>query len=247
MTDVVVKRALGRMAPADMDRLRTAVARMAKRLSERHSRRRRVLLRGQLDIRRTLRSNAGHDGAPVNLVFKHKRRDKPSIVAICDVSGSVASHVRFLLLFLYALQGTVTDLRSFAFSDRLKDVTAPLTDLPFDDAMALIMTELGAGSTDYGQALQDLQNQHWECIDRRTTVIVLGDGRSNHADPRLDIFAELAERAKRVLWLCPEPESRWGSGDSCMLRYQPFCTQLSHCANAADLERAIDDTLAAYA
>ena len=246
MTDVAVQRPLGRLSPPDMDRMKAAVARMAKRLAARHSRRRRVLLRGQLDFRRTLRANAGHDSVPVELHFKHRRRDKPRIVVICDVSGSVSAHVRFLLLFLYALQGTVADLRSFAFSHALQDVAAPLESLPFDEAMALILSEVGGGATDYGQALVDLREHHWDCIDRRTTVLVLGDGRSNHSDPRLDLFAELADRAKRVVWLCPEPAGRWGSGDSEMLRFRPFCTHVSHCATATDLEQAIDEALSAY-
>jgi uncharacterized protein with von Willebrand factor type A (vWA) domain len=246
MTEVVVTRALGRMAPAEMERMKAAVARMARKLAARHARRQRVELRGQLDLRRTMRANAGHDGVPVTLVFKHRRRDKPRIVAVCDVSGSVASHVRFLLLFLYALHDAVGDLRSFAFSNRLQDVAEPLEKLPFDDAMALILKEVGNGSTDYGQAWVDLHDRHWDAIDRRTTVIVLGDGRSNGADPRLDLFAELAGRAKRVVWLCPEAEGRWGTGDSAMLRYRPYCTSMSHCATAADLERTLDEALEAY-
>ena len=247
MTEVAVRRPIGRMGPPDIERMKVAVARMAKRLSAKHSQRRRILLQGQLDFRRTLRANAGHDGVPIHLSFKHKRRDKPRLVVVCDVSGSVAAHVRFLLLFLYALHGTVTDLRSFGFSHRLQDVAAPLETLPFDDAMALILREVGGGATDYGQAWVDLRNQHWDCIDRRTTVLVLGDGRSNQTNPRLDIFAELTERAKRVVWLCNEPPVRWGSGDSCMLQYRPLCTHVTHCASASDLERAIDEALQAYA
>lgn len=246
MTEVVVTRALGRMAPAEMERMKAAVARMARKLAARHARRQRVELRGQLDLRRTMRANAGHDGVPVTLAFKHRRRDKPRIVAVCDVSGSVASHVRFLLLFLYALHDAVGDLRSFAFSNRLQDVAEPLEKLPFDDAMALVLKEVGNGSTDYGQAWVDLHDRHWDAIDRRTTVIVLGDGRSNGSDPRLDLFAELAGRAKRVVWLCPEAEGRWGTGDSAMLRYRPYCTSMSHCATAADLERTLDEALEAY-
>lgn len=246
LADVAVQRAIGRMSPHDLERMKQIVARLAKRLAARHGHRRRITLRGQLDLRRTLRANAGHDGVPVTLAFKHRRRDKPRIVAVCDVSGSVAAHVRFLLLFLYALQGTVTDLRTFAFSSRLKDVAGPLESLPFEDAMELILREVGNGSTDYGQAWQDLHDRHWQTIDRRTTVLVLGDARSNGADPRLDLFAELAARAKRVVWLCPESASRWGSGDSCLLQYRPFLTHLSHCATAADVERAIDEALEAY-
>jgi uncharacterized protein with von Willebrand factor type A (vWA) domain len=246
MTEVALTRTLGRMAPAEMERMKAAVARMARKLAARHAHRQRVELRGQLDLRRTLRANAGHDGVPITLAFKHRRRDKPRIVVVCDVSASVAAHVRFLLLFLYALHDAVGDLRSFAFSHRLQDVAAPLEHLPFDDAMALILKEVGNGSTDYGRAWADLHDRHWDAIDRRTTVIVLGDGRSNGADPRLDLFAELAERAKRVVWLCPEPPGRWGTGDSALLRYRPYCTSVSHCASATDLEHALDEALAAY-
>ena len=102
------------------------------------------------------------------------------------------------------------------------------------------------GSTDYGQAWADLHQLHLATIDRRTTLLVLGDGRSNGTDPRLDLFAELADRARRVVWLCPEPPGRWGSGDSAILRYRPLCTTLTHCATVADLERALDEALAAY-
>ena len=246
MTEVTVQRPLGRLAPAEMERMKAAVARMARRLAQHHSRRQRVLLRGQLDMRRTLRANAGHDGVPFTLAYKHRRRDKPRLVAVCDVSGSVAAQVRFLLLFLYALHDAVGELRSFAFSNRLLEVSAPLESLPFDDAMALILKEAGSGATDYGAAWADLHERHLDQIDRRTTVIVLGDGRSNGTDPRLDLFAQIAERAKRVLWLCPEAPARWGSGDSEMLRYRPYCTSLTHCATAADLERTLDEALEAY-
>ena len=246
LTEVAVQRPLGRMSPPDIARMKVAVARMARRLAIKHSQRRRIRLHGQLDFRRTLRRSAGHDGVPFQLHFKTRRRDKPRLVVVCDVSASVAPHVRFLLMFLYALQGAVTDLHTFAFSNRLMDVEAPLERLPFDDAMELIIREVGSGATDYGQAWQDLHDRHWQAIDRRTTVLVLGDGRSNGGDPRLDLFTDLANRAKRLVWLCPEPPGRWGTGDSCMLQYRPHCTHAGYVATAADLERAIDEALEAY-
>ena len=243
LTEVAVARPLGRVSPPDMDRMKAVVARLAKRLAVRHSRRRRVRLPHQLDLRRTLRANAGHDGMPWALHFKHKRRDRPRIVVLCDVSGSVMAHVRFLLLLLYAMHDAVADLRCFAFSNRLHDVGAVLAHQPFDDAIATILREAGGGATDYGQALADLSALPEGLVNRHTTLLVLGDGRSNHTDPRLALFATLADRARRVLWLCPEPEGRWGSGDSCMLQYQPFCTHLSHCTTVLDLEQAIDEAL----
>ena len=243
LTEVAVARPLGRISPPDMDRMKAVVARLAKRLAVRHSRRRRVRLPHQLDLRRTLRANAGHDGLPWELHFKHKRRDRPRIVVLCDVSGSVMAHVRFMLLLLYAMHDEVADLRCFAFSNRLHEVGAVLAQQPFDDAIAIILREAGGGATDYGQALADLSSLPDGLVNRHTTLLVLGDGRSNHSDPRLDLFATLADRARRVLWLCPEPEGRWGSGDSCMLAYRPFCTHLSHCTTVLDLAQAIDEAL----
>ena len=243
LTEVAVARPLGRVSPPDMQRMQAVVARLAKRLAVRHSRRRRVRLRHQLDLRRTLRANAGHDGLPWALHFKHKRRDRPRIVVLCDVSGSVMAHVRFLLLLLYAMHDEVADLRTFAFSNRLHDVGAVLAQQPFDEALATILRQAGGGATDYGQALADLSALPEGLVNRHTTLLVLGDGRSNHADPRLDLMATLADRARRVLWLCPEPPGRWGSGDSCMLQYQPYCTHLSHCTTVLDLEQAIDQAL----
>ena len=243
LTEVAVARPLGRVSPPDMDRMKAVVARLAKRLAARHSRRRRVLMRHQLDLRRTLRANAGHDGLPWELHFKHRRRDRPRIVVLCDVSGSVMAHVRFLLLLLYAMHDAVADLRCFAFSNRLHEVGAVLAHQPFDEAIATILREAGGGATDYGQALVDLSALPDGLVNRHTTLLVLGDGRSNHTDPRLDLFATLADRARRVLWLCPEPEGRWGSGDSCMRQYQPFCTHVSHCTTVLDLEQAIDEAL----
>jgi uncharacterized protein with von Willebrand factor type A (vWA) domain len=229
-----------------MARMLAAVQRMARRLAERHGRRQRVQRRGRLDMRRTLRANAGHGGMPFELHFRHRRHERPRMVVVCDVSGSVAAQVRFLLLFMMALHGVVDDLRSFAFSSRLQEVSAPLEQLPFDDAMALILQEVGRGSTDYGRAWADLHGRHLDAIDRRTTLLVLGDGRSNGTPPRLDLFAELAQRARRVVWLCPEVPGRWGTGDSALLQYRPLCNSLTHCASLLDLERAIDEALAAY-
>jgi len=245
MDDVVLNRSLAELSGRDLDRMRSIVARMARRLAVRHGRRRRRRL-GQIDVRRTVRMSLRNEGVPFELFWKQSRREKPKIVAICDVSGSVARYVRFLLLLLYALQEGITDLRAFAFSSRLHDVEPILRSLPFDAAMSRIIRVAGGGSTDYGQALLDLERAHPDIIDRRTSVLILGDGRSNRSDPRLNLFAAMAERARRVVWLSPEPESMWGSGDSILPLYRPFCAYMTHCRTAVDIERAVDEMLSVY-
>jgi uncharacterized protein with von Willebrand factor type A (vWA) domain len=246
MNETIANRSIDQLEYRDLERMKFIVARMAKRLAVRHSRKRRIRNRGRLDIGRTLRASAANDWVPVDLIWRNKRKDRPKIVAICDVSGSVASYVRFLLLFLHTLRDEVSDVETFAFSNKLHDVGDILARLSPEAAMDRIVDVAGSGSTDYGQALAELQESYFDSIDRRTTVIILGDGRSNHSDPRLDIVQEIADRAKRLVWLCPEPPMRWGTGDSCMLRYEPLISKLYHCATAADLERAVDDVMLAY-
>ena len=185
---------------------------------------------------------------PFDVHWRQTKKDRPKLVLICDVSNSVARYVRFLLLFLYCLKDVVPDIYTYAFSARLKDVGKHLdTSLDgFEGAMQKIMAEAGWGSTDYGQAFSDLKVDHWSQIDRRTTIIVLGDARSNNGDPRLDLFEEAASRAKRIVWLNPEGRALWGTGDSEMLRYQPHCSTVTHLATLKQLERAIDDVLMHY-
>lgn len=244
--DFAAEKRLNALDRYDMERMKGLIAKIAKRLAVKHSRRRRKRNRGQLDVRRTMRANAGLEGVPFNVIWRQKKKDRPKIVAICDVSGSVAQYVRFLLLLLYSLADAVPDIHAFAFSHRLKPVDDILADNEFEAAMAKIIRELGMGSTDYGQAWSDLKVDHESIIDRRTTVIVLGDGRSNYGDPRADLFGDFAQRAKSMIWLNPEGRALWGTGDSAIPRYLPFCTQMSHVATLKDLERAVDEVLSAY-
>lgn len=244
--DVLSEKKITQLDRRDLDRMRALVEKMAKRLAAKHSRRKRKKNRGQLDVRKTLRANAGFDGVPFDLAWKQKKKDRPKIVAICDVSGSVAQVVRFFLLLLYSLHDAVPDLSAYAFSGRLKNVGDILEREDFAAAMDRIINEIGFSSTDYGQSLSDLKVDHWSEIDRRATVIVLGDGRSNHGDPRIDLFSELKARAKRVLWLSPEAKSLWGTGDSELLRYQPHCDKMVHVTTIKDLEHIIDEVLASY-
>ncbi len=230
----------------DMDRMRRLVSRMAKRLASKHSRRRKLKNRGTLDIRKTMRANAGYDGVPFETKWRQKKRDKAKVVAICDVSQSVANYSRFLLMLLYSLNEVIPEIRSFAFSARLLEISDDLESLDIDDAIKKILKEAGFGSTDYGQALSDLRVNSWDAIDRRTTVIMLGDGRSNYGDPRIDIMRELHDQAKRVIWLCPEYPTLWGTGDSEIPRFAPFCHLMRPCSTVKDLERVIDDILRSY-
>lgn len=244
--DVAATKRLSTIEASDMARMKQLVMKIARRLAVKHSRRRKRTQRGLLDVRRTMRANAGVDGVPFNVIWRQKKKDRPKIIVICDVSGSVAAYVRFLLLLLFSMKEAIPDLSAFAFSYRLKCVDDILENNEFDAAIKKILREMGLGSTSYGQAFSDFKLEHENKIDRRTTIIIMGDGRSNYGDPRLDLFRDFAGRAKRIIWLNPEGRPLWGTGDSVIPRYEPFCAQMSHVATLKDLEKAIDEVLTAY-
>ncbi|HEY8614853.1 VWA domain-containing protein [Phenylobacterium sp.] len=236
----------GGIDPVDLAIMQQLVRKMAKRLADRYSRRRRTNRVGHLDVRRTLRKSMGYGGVPFDIVWKSKKVEKPSIVAICDVSKSVAAAAQFLLTFLYSLNEVVDRLDAFAFSGRLIPVSGILDDHDVEQAILKVLQTIGFQQTDYGQSLADFAEQHLDRLDRHTTVIFLGDGRSNFADPRLDLMNLIHQRSRAVIWLNPEPESYWGQGDSVMDRYARYCHVAKTCNTLAGLERIIEDVLRAY-
>lgn len=247
--ELLAKKALNNergIDPADLEMMEQLVKRMAKRLADRYSRRRNRARKGHLDVRRTLRRSLAYGGVPFDIVWKTEKVEKPSIVAICDVSKSVAAAAQFLLTFLYSLNEVVDRLDAFAFSGRMISVNRILDDHGVDHAILEVLKQIGFQQTDYGRALQDFAEQHMDRIDRHTTVIILGDGRSNYGEARLDILKLIQERARAVIWLNPEPESYWGQGDSVMDRYQRFCHVAKPCNTLGQLERIIEDVLRTY-
>ncbi|WP_309092521.1 VWA domain-containing protein [Phenylobacterium sp.] len=236
----------GGVDPVDYALMQQLVKKMAKRLAAKYARRRRAAQKGHLDVRKTLRRSTAYGGVPFEIAWKVKKVDKPSIVVICDVSKSVAAAAQFLLTFLYSLNEVVERLDAFAFSGRLIPVGDILDENTVETAIFQVLREIGFQSTDYGQALADFCENHLDTLDRRTTVIFLGDGRSNYADPRLDLMRQIHDRSRAVIWLNPEPESYWGQGDSVMDRYARFCHVAKQCGTLAQLERIIEDVLRSY-
>jgi uncharacterized protein with von Willebrand factor type A (vWA) domain len=237
---------LARIEPRQVEQMRSLIRQIARRLRERYSKPRKRQRRGHLDVRRTLRRNAAWGSIPFLTAWKRKHRDRPKIVALCDVSGSVARVSDFFLLLIHSLHEVVDDVRSFAFSGHLIEVSDILESNSPEQAMAEIMSKVGFGSSDYGNSFADFEKGWMSAITPQTTVIVLGDARSNNLDPRADILRRIGERSKRLVWLNPEGRMTWGFGDSEMPRYATFCSVVRQCATARQLERAVSDIVATY-
>jgi len=234
---------LANLSPRDLERMRVLVRRIAKRLATRYARVKRRRQRGHLDIRHTLRRNMGWGGIPFLTAWKHKRIEKPRVMVLCDVSGSVAWVSQFLLMFVYSLTEVLSDIRSFAYSDSLIEVSDVFERETFEAAITQVQMSMGYGSSNYGSAFEDFEANWMKDVTNKTSVIILGDARGNNTDPRTDIFERLSKRAKRVIWLNPEFRSSWGTGDSDMYRYAPYCSLVQVCNTLEHLERVVGDLL----
>ncbi|WP_417514112.1 VWA domain-containing protein [Minwuia sp.] len=229
----------------DYQMMQELVRKMAKKLVVLHSRRRKKSHRGQLDVRRTLRKNHGYDGLIVEPQWRRTKIDRPDVHVMCDVSGSVANVARFLLMFLYSLQEVLPKVRAYAFAGELREVTKLFETRPIEEAVASVLEDFAYMPTDYGRSLMDFRDIALDDVDYRSTVIILGDARSNYSEPRTEIIKTLYDRSKRLIWLNPEGRLQWGSGDSEMLKYAPHCHQVEVCNSLRHLERIVDRVLRA--
>jgi len=242
MDDILSKTRLNNIEHIYLHKVHELIRKMAKKLASRHSHKRRRLKRGQLNMAKTLRKGIPNDGVMFNTFWRQVKKEKPQILAVCDVSGSVAAYSKFLLLFLYSLQDILPKVRSFAFSSHLGEVSTYFDDYPVEKAIELVNWKYG-GSTDYGNSLMDFSKLALDDINSNTTVIILGDARNNNGDPKLEILQSIFQRARQVIWLNPESRRAWGSGDSEMLRYQSACHFSAECNNLKQLERIVDQLL----
>lgn len=234
---------LDQMPPDYYQEVDRVVAKLADKLAQNHRRRRRRAQRGVLDLKRTLRANVAYDGALFNLHWRQQRRQRSTVFVICDVSGSVSRIARFLLMFLYDLAEALPDLRTFAFSNRLGEISELFQRFDPPRAVEEALFAWGKGTTDYGQALFDFRELVGRDLDHRSTVIFLGDARGNYYEPRVDVMRAISQRVKQVFWLSPETPDRWGDGDSLMGRYAPYCLRVDTCTRLQDIERFADRLL----
>lgn len=226
--------------------VRQIIHRMATKLKAASRVRTKRIKMKKLDVSGTLRYNNRFDNHIFSLKWKSKRRTRPKVFAVCDVSGSVAAYARFMLTFLYELEDVLPKVRTFAFSGRLREVTKMLKghDHP-DEAIAEVLQNCAGGSTDYGRAFDDFSELALDDLNKRSTLIILGDGRNNYGDARSDLLRRISERVGRLIWLNPEPMLNWTHGDSEMKSYRPYCHQASVCNNLQHLSRIVSDLVMA--
>ncbi|GAA3392077.1 VWA domain-containing protein [Cryptosporangium minutisporangium] len=224
--------------------LRRTVKPLSRRLATRLAARRRHARRGALDLRRTFRRSLSTGGVAMRPAFRKPRPGRPEIVLLCDVSGSVAGFAQFTLMLVEALHDQFSRVRAFAFVDATAEVTELVADNDADPARLVerILSESGVvrwdGHSNYGRALRDFVTDSLDAVGPRTSVLVLGDARTNGGDPNLPALRQIVDRARRTYWLNPEPRASWGSGDSATEAYRTL-VDMYECRNAEQLTGVI--------
>jgi len=245
-TDMLAERPFSQMGDDELRKLHREVERLAARLRSAASLRPRSRRRGRLDVRRTIRKSLATGGVPFVLKRRTRRVDKPRLVVLCDISDSVRSVSRFMLQFAYSLQDQFAKVRSFVFVSDLGETTQLFADNELSRAIDLAY----AGSvinvfanSNFGRAFRLFRERFLDAVTPRTTVIIIGDGRNNYQAPEAWALGDVRARARRVLWLNPEPRLSWAFGDSAMRHYEPHCDRVEVVHNLASLRRVVDSLL----
>ncbi len=234
-------RALPTSPAQDLAAVHRAVTQLKRRLAtlghEQRGRRRSAAV----DVRRTMRASLETGGVPLRLKHRPKHPRRPEIYVLCDVSTSVTSASVFFLSVLHALHDSFRKLRSFVFIERISEVTDIFErERDFRTISERIGREGGvadvSGYTDYGRVWLEFLEQIVDDLGPRSTVIVLGDARTNGREPHAEVFARITERAGRTFWLNPEPRLYWNYGDSVMAAYERHCTAAFECWTTRHLE-----------
>jgi uncharacterized protein with von Willebrand factor type A (vWA) domain len=228
----------------DKEILRREVKRMAVALRTRIALRQKRAKTGQLDAKATIRANLKHGSIPFTI--RHRERSqKPRLVVICDISTSMRYCSELMLSLLYELQDQISKTYAFVFIDHLEYITPEFIGKNAPEAVAHVLDKMPSGyyNTDFGYSLENLASDYLDIIDQRTTIIVVGDGRNNYNDPRIDLFKAIARRGRRVIWLTPESAIHWGTGDSDMYAYASECDTIMNAGTVGELSLAVDNLL----
>jgi uncharacterized protein with von Willebrand factor type A (vWA) domain len=238
-------RALPSNPAQDLSQVHRVVAQLKRRLAS-HGREHRGRRRSwQVDVRRTMRASLQTGGVPLELKYRPKRPRRPELYVLCDVSTSVTSASVFFLSVLHALHDQFRKLRSFVFVERISEVTDVFErERSFDAVSRRIAADAGvadvSGYTDYGRVWLEFLDNVVDDLDPRSTVIVLGDARTNGREPHARVFARVAEGAGRTFWINPEPRLYWNYGDSVMAAYEPYCDGVFECWTTKQLESFVN-------
>ena len=227
----------------DIRRMNDAVARLAQRLKNRLSVRRKKALRGRFNVKETLRKNLQFGGVPFQIQLDRRKKTKPQVMVLCDISDSVLNASRFMLQFVYSVQDLYSKVRSFVFVAEIGEVTKLFEEHDISTAVerALKGDVIDVFShSNFGRAFEQFYRDFFAAVTTKTTVLIIGDGRNNYNRPSDWVLREIRRKAKQLIWLNSESRMTWGIGDSEMPRYAPHCHVAEECRSINQLYKVVD-------
>jgi uncharacterized protein with von Willebrand factor type A (vWA) domain len=250
VADVAVRPSIDRLdftaaRKTDLEEMRREIYPLARRLATRLTKEHHARRRGPLDFRRTVRASISTGGVPLTTHHKPKRPHRTELVVLCDVSGSVANFAQFTLLLVFALRDQFQKVRAFTFIDHVHEVTHHFR--PGADVVD-VMAELAAsssyaalwGRTNYGRAFTRFTEDHAAALGPKSSLLILGDARSNYSDLAIDRLQSMASAARHSYWLNPEARRHWDTGDSAAGRYAEVVPMVE-CRNLTQLGEFVHD------
>jgi hypothetical protein len=241
--ELLAEKPLFTLSPDEVAQMRAVVARLARRIKDALALRQRREQQGKLDVHRTLRASLKYGGVPVELHWRRRHREKPRLVTLCDVSDSVRNASRFMLQLVWNLQECFSKVQSFVFVSEIAEVSESFRTLPVERAVEHALGHAAVdyhSRSDFGYAFARFCRESLERLDRKTTLLVLGDARNNYNDPQAWALRLMRERVKGIIWLNPEGQWGWGVGDSVMPLYTPHCDLVRECRTLAQLAEVVD-------
>lgn len=233
-----------RLSGAELAEVRRTVQPLARQLAARIGRRNRLRSTGRLDTRRTIHRSLQTGGIPIDVISKRRHPHRPELVLLCDVSGSVAEFAQFTFTLVNAIHAELSRVRSFAFVDGVGEVTDLFANALYDIPVARFVEQKGVlgpdGHSDYGRVFGQFVERHLlEAVGPRSTVIITGDARTNYRPTNARALQTIADRARRVYWLNPEPHERWDAEDSVVGEYRQWCDGIFEVRTLGQLADAI--------
>ena len=233
----LLRQPLHMLDPREVEEAKELVRELGARLRGRLARRERRRVRGRLDVRRILRAATSTGGMPLRLVRRSRRPDRADLVALVDLSGSVATASELCLGLVAPASGFFRRVHTFAYVDHLCPITIERGHLTPEGPLDL------HARSDFGQVLAEVLATRGALLTRRTLCLVVGDARNNRRPPRADLLRRIRDRVQRLVWLVPEPRARWNTGDSVLDRYVPACDVVLEAESLGALLSALRATL----
>ncbi|MGI6066974.1 MAG: vWA domain-containing protein [Bacillota bacterium] len=186
----------------------------------------------RVDLRRSIRAGIRYGGTLIDLKYKQKKIQKPEIIFLCDISGSMLKYSQFTLLFMQALSESLPRINAFVFADSLEKV-----DFRRFSMEQLTHSQIWGEGTNIHAALKSLMENYYQVFRRASVLIVLSDTKSPQGDQAAERLKTIKRKVKEIVWLNPLPKADWSRYPTVSL-FQKYCS-MRECSSLAQLAKVL--------